>query len=215
MDGTNASSTRRAPIVAAGVAALAIFVGLFIWWWSRPPQMGTDAEVFRTVDALFTAVTSRDEKRLADCERRLLTLRDAGKLPPGASTYLDNIIHKARAGRWESAAQSLYDFMRAQRSGKRGRGPFLFLATPQRTLSALLLKEYECDFRDRVHEAHESGDHWRRYGATEAESEASVASLIEMYRRRSPSFFRKFEPFPEVKEKVTAYGNTRIQPGYG
>jgi hypothetical protein len=79
------------------------------------PRIGQDEEVFKTVDALFTAVTARDEKRLADCERRLLTLKDAGRLPPEASAYLDNVIRKARAGRWEPAAQSLYDLMRAQR----------------------------------------------------------------------------------------------------
>ncbi|HEY7424618.1 MAG TPA: hypothetical protein VH682_10350 [Gemmataceae bacterium] len=95
--------------------ATVVLVGLFIWWWSRPPQMGNDEEVAKAVDALFTAVTARDEKLLGNCERRLLALKDAGKLPPEASTFLDNIISKARAGRWESAAQSLYDFVRAQR----------------------------------------------------------------------------------------------------
>jgi hypothetical protein len=64
------------------------------------------------------------------------------------------------------------------------------------------LKEYECDFRDRIHEVHES-DHWWRYGATEAEAEASVASLVEMYRIWGVSFFKKFEPFPEVFERIT------------
>jgi hypothetical protein len=86
-----------------------------VLWWNRPPQMGADEQVFRAVDALFTAATARDERLLADCERRLLALKGAGKLPPDACAYLDNIISKARAGRWEPAAQSLYDFMRVQR----------------------------------------------------------------------------------------------------
>jgi hypothetical protein len=77
--------------------------------------MGADEEVSKAVDALFTALTARDEKLLAGCEQRLLTLKDAGKLPLEAAAYLDNVIRKARSGRWESAAQSLYDFMRAQR----------------------------------------------------------------------------------------------------
>jgi hypothetical protein len=64
------------------------------------------------------------------------------------------------------------------------------------------LKECECEFRDRVHEAHES-DHWWTYGETEAESEANVASLVDMYRRRGAAFFQKFEPFPEVFEKIS------------
>jgi hypothetical protein len=110
----NDLTKKRAALVAAGVAGLALLVWLFLWW-SKPPQMGADEEVGKNVDALFTAVTARDEKLLADCERRLLTLKDAGKLPLEASAYLDNIISKARAGRWESAAQLLYDFMRAQR----------------------------------------------------------------------------------------------------
>jgi hypothetical protein len=115
MGNTNGSTRKRAVLVGAGVASVVVLVWLLIWWWTRPPQMGTDEEVTKTVDALFTAITARDEKLLADCERRLLALKDAGKLPPQASAYLDNIINKARAGHWESAAQSLYDFVRAQR----------------------------------------------------------------------------------------------------
>ena len=115
MGDTNGSTVRRVPLAATGVAGLVALVWLFLWWWSRPPQMGGDEQVSKTVDALFTAVTARDEKLLGDCERRLLPLKEAGRLPREASVYLDNIIRKARAGRWESAAQSLYDFMRAQR----------------------------------------------------------------------------------------------------
>jgi hypothetical protein len=101
--------------IAAGLGSAGILLVVLFVWWNRPPQMGADEAVFRTVDALFTAATARDEKQLADCERRLVALKDAGKLPPDASAYLDNIIRQARGGRWESAAHSLYDFMRAQR----------------------------------------------------------------------------------------------------
>lgn len=83
--------------------------------WHSTPQMGTDEEVFHTVDALFTAITSHDEKRLADCEQQLKAHREAGKLPPDAANTLDGIIAKARAGSWETAAERLYDFMKAQR----------------------------------------------------------------------------------------------------
>jgi hypothetical protein len=72
-------------------------------------------------DALFTAVTARDEKLLGQCEQNLRALKDAGKLPTSASYYLDDIIRTARVGGWESAAQRLYSFMRAQRrEGARG-----------------------------------------------------------------------------------------------
>jgi hypothetical protein len=114
MGNASSSTRRRAVLVGAGVAAV-ILVCLFILWWTRPPQMGTDEEVTKTVDALFTAVTAREEKLLGQCEQRLHALRNAGKLPADASTYLDGIIQVARAGRWEAAAERLYNFVRAQR----------------------------------------------------------------------------------------------------
>ena len=79
---------------------------------------------------------------------------------------------------------------------------FLPTAGGDRVTDPKKLREYHCDFRDRVHEAHES-DHWWPYGTTEAESEASIANLLDMYRRRGASFFKEFEPFPAVFEKIT------------
>jgi hypothetical protein len=108
------SSTRRA-VVAAALVGLAALLVCWLVWRTRPPQMGADEEAFATVDALFTAVTARDEKRLGHCERRLGALKEAGKLPGDASDFLDDIIKTARDGRWEAAAGRLYSFMRAQR----------------------------------------------------------------------------------------------------
>jgi hypothetical protein len=71
--------------------------------------------VFKSVDALFTAVAARDDQLLGACEQRLHALADAGRLPVDAAAYLDDVVATARAGRWESAARTLYDFMRAQR----------------------------------------------------------------------------------------------------
>jgi hypothetical protein len=105
---------RLAPILASATAA-AVLGWLLVSWQSPPPQIGADEEVSQAVDALFTAVTARDEKLLSDCHARLLALGDAGKLPADASTYLGKVVGKARAGRWESAARTLYEFVRAQR----------------------------------------------------------------------------------------------------
>src|SRR5947209_18402666 len=102
-------------LTAGGLAGLAVLLVAWFVLWTRPPQMGPDPEVFATVDALFTAVTARDDKLLGQCEQRLHTLKDTGKLLAGASNYLDGIIQKARAGRWEWAAERLYEFMKAQR----------------------------------------------------------------------------------------------------
>ena len=104
----------RQPLVLVGLGVVALVVVLVLSLRS-PPQMGPDEEVFTTVDALFTAVTAKQELLLADCERRLLEYRKLGKLPANAAKSLDRIIAKARSGRWEPAAEELYDFMRAQR----------------------------------------------------------------------------------------------------
>jgi hypothetical protein len=113
----NLSVNRRRLINVVGVV---IAVAGAAWWsWSLtpPPQIGADEEVFQTVDALFTALTSRDEKRLGECEQRLHASCDAGRLPAEPARYLDGVIQEARTGDWERAARRLYDFMYGQRKG--------------------------------------------------------------------------------------------------
>src|SRR5262245_816942 len=109
-----ASRQRVAVYVLGGLLAVAALVAAFVYF-NRPPQMGPDEDVFRTVDALYTAVRMKDEARLGQCEQRLHSYRDAGKLPKESADYLDGVIAKARGGRWESAAERLYEFMLAQR----------------------------------------------------------------------------------------------------
>jgi len=115
IDRTGATGTRhRLLLLALGLLAVGAVVVLVINL-TRPPQMGADEKVFNTVDALFTAVTARDQKLLGQCEQRLNALRDTGKLPEDASDYLKGIIARARDGHWQSAAERLYGFMQAQR----------------------------------------------------------------------------------------------------
>lgn len=103
-------------LVGAGSAVVIVaLVVVLVGWWRHPPQMGADDQVFRTVDALFTAVTSHDERLVSQCEQRLHASRDQGKLPPQAAAQLDRIIAQSRAGRWQPAAESLYAFMSVQR----------------------------------------------------------------------------------------------------
>ena len=52
---------------------------------------------------------------LAFCEGRLHGYRDAGALPAAAAARLDGVIGTAKSGGWQSAAESLYDFMLGQR----------------------------------------------------------------------------------------------------
>ena len=110
---SNSTAQKAAWAVLGGavlLAAAAVLLSL-----RSPPQMGPDAEVFETVDALYTAVRNRDDARLSQCEKRLADHRVAGKLPKPAADRLAAIVVQARAGDWQPAAERLYDFMLAQR----------------------------------------------------------------------------------------------------
>lgn len=104
----------RRTVVAGVVGGLVLLVCWFVWW-GKPPQIGADKEAAKTVDALFTAFTSRNTTQVGQCEERLHALKDAGKLPHHAADYLDGLIKTARGGNWRGAAHKLFDFMKAQR----------------------------------------------------------------------------------------------------
>ena len=108
-------ASRRRVVTFAGLGLFAVAAVVAFVAWNRTPQMGADEDALHTVDALFTAVTARDEKLLGQCEQRLKAHRTAGKLPADAADSLDRIIAKARSGSWDVAAERLYDFMKSQK----------------------------------------------------------------------------------------------------
>lgn len=111
----------RRRLLRAALGVLSATLVVVVLLGLRPqPQMGADEDVFNTVDALFTAVTARDPKRLGDCEKRLRQYREAGKLPEAAAKVLDGVIGTARSGEWRPAAERLYTFMEAQRREEGG-----------------------------------------------------------------------------------------------
>lgn len=107
---------RRSRVALVALGAMVAVAGVILYLGLRsPPQMGASEKVFNTVDALYTAVRNEDERRTGECEQRLRSYREAGLLPPDAADALNAIIATAKAGRWRSAAESLYDFMKGQR----------------------------------------------------------------------------------------------------
>jgi hypothetical protein len=106
-------NVRRAAVAATGVGAL--LLGTWFAYWDRTPQVGGDKESLKAVEALYTAVSSRDTSRLTHCEEQLHALRDQGRLPRAAADYLDGLISTARGGNWKGATHKIFDFMRAQR----------------------------------------------------------------------------------------------------
>jgi hypothetical protein len=98
---------RYAPFLVIAVVCLA--------GCGKPAQMGSDPEVFRAVDALYTAVTSRRPPLLEQCAKNVEKLRAAEKIPEPAYEELSGIIERARGGDWKPAADRLHWFMRGQK----------------------------------------------------------------------------------------------------
>jgi hypothetical protein len=104
----------RRLLAAFGVLAVLV-VACLVWRWSPPPQIGTDEAVVKTVDALFTAMTTKDPKRLDDCDQRLKSYQADGRLPARAASRLQGFIQQAREGKWDPAARGLYAVIYGQR----------------------------------------------------------------------------------------------------
>jgi hypothetical protein len=102
---------RRLLITAPALLVLALF------GCGKPPQIGSDEEAHKAIDALFTAVTARDVTQLDRSEARLNDLHSQGKLPAAAHQAINGIVWKAREGKWESAAERLYEFIKGQETG--------------------------------------------------------------------------------------------------
>lgn len=96
-------------------AAIAAALLLAVSGCSRVPQVVDDEAVFGEVDALFTAVTSKRPQLLAECRTRLTKLHADERLSDEGFDSLRDLIETCEEGEWDTAAQRLYDFMRAQR----------------------------------------------------------------------------------------------------
>lgn len=84
----------------------------------RVPQVVNDDAVYKELDALYTAVTSKRRNLLDDCRERLTKLHTEGRLSDAGFTEVSAIVKVAENNEWSTAAQQLYDFMRAQRRNK-------------------------------------------------------------------------------------------------
>jgi len=102
-----------------GLVSLAVTVVLgAAWLWlgmRSQPQLPPSDEVLNAVDGLFTAVTARDQARLAACQQRLQAIHAAGDLPEAAWKRLQGVITMSERGDWEPAARRLYHFIQGQR----------------------------------------------------------------------------------------------------
>jgi hypothetical protein len=93
-----------------GLAALALTLS----GCGGPPRIGPEKDAMKTVDALYTAVSLRDETLVDDSLARLRTLRERGKLPDRAFRSLQAIALDAKGGAWEPSQDRLIRFMDRQ-----------------------------------------------------------------------------------------------------
>lgn len=96
--------------------AIAIAV-VFAWgWisWNAVPAFKANGDALKTIDALFTAINSRDAKRVASCRESLSKHASSGQLNPAAMAELSNCCEQASSGAWENAARRLYRMIEKQ-----------------------------------------------------------------------------------------------------
>jgi hypothetical protein len=80
----------------------------------QPAQIGTHADTHKTVDALYTAVGGKRPDLVAQCEKKLQSLKVEGKVPEAAFASLTAVIAKTRNDQWPAAAAELHTFMKGQ-----------------------------------------------------------------------------------------------------
>lgn len=95
--------------------AFTILTLMIVAGCGRPAQIGAAPEVFKTVDALYTAVSLREPKLVDPCLAALKGFHEAGQLPSDAFSTLEAIISEAKGGAWEDAQTRLSRFMQGQR----------------------------------------------------------------------------------------------------
>ena len=98
-------------------AVCVLLAGYMLFQWnSAPPQLPVRHDaIMQTVDALFTAISTRDTRHLQECRLRLQRFEQSGELPAAAAQRLTSLIEQADRGAWEAAGRALYDFMLGQR----------------------------------------------------------------------------------------------------
>lgn len=83
-----------------------------------PPQVLDDAECFKAVDALWTAVTTQKSELVENTATELARLHADGKLSDAGLAALTSVIEQARRSEWVPAAKKLKGFIQGQRRQK-------------------------------------------------------------------------------------------------
>lgn len=114
---TDASQFSPLRLFIIGLAAVVVLLlGGKAWhYYSMPPQLHASPEAAKTLDAMFTALTSRNPDNLSACMACIDQYRQDGKLDAKAAAELRVCNDLATSGSWEQAAKRLYWVIYQQR----------------------------------------------------------------------------------------------------
>ncbi len=99
-----------------GGAAAILAIPVFLLWWpgcrQYPPV--TSREALQVVRLLNSACNTKDAKRLAAAEQRLIKLEQTGKLSANEKVGFEKIMTLAKAGNWERAEEAAFKMAQDQ-----------------------------------------------------------------------------------------------------
>ena len=77
------------------------------------PDVTSEAGL-KSLDALYTAVTSRKPELVDQCAKQVNRLEESGDLSGSAADTLEGVIQRAKAGDWQQSAEVLDRYIRLQ-----------------------------------------------------------------------------------------------------
>jgi hypothetical protein len=98
----------------ASACAIVLICAMSVAGCQKTPQLGNE-ECLGAADALWTAITAKDQSLVDQSEQVLKQLHAESKLTAEALDHLQEVIATARGGDWDGARGDLKSFVRGQR----------------------------------------------------------------------------------------------------
>lgn len=97
--------------ISAG--AIVVLVALLIFWkLFAKPELKASPESLKTMDAMFTALTSKDSQRLEFSLVRLRNFQEQGQIDAQSMKTIEHCrVLAIEQGQWQTAAETLYELV--------------------------------------------------------------------------------------------------------
>ena len=108
----------QAPWIAVLIGIVALTGGTWISrWWGRPPVIELDN--LKYIQLLRTAISAHRDDSVAGVERAVRLRHEAGGMSATEFAHFESVLAAARAGEWDRANRSAYEFEKAQANRQR------------------------------------------------------------------------------------------------